>query len=194
VKVAKNYSTDGVPRHAELVSDKLVGPIVRLVEGEDFRVARCLENRHASTPLHVTSKKLGNDDGDRIARPVPLPAKVSLSSSDGAWLAARLANRRSKARRCAFRPQDFARDIRENIWRDHLVGCPSVWTVDFRGPCHLRAHSAVHATLPLHNLGFTEMKRDEEWTRAEMIGLAVGATALAVIAGAAGGLIVWWLL
>lgn len=38
------------------------------------------------------------------------------------------------------------------------------------------------------------MKRDEEWTRAEMIGLALGLTVLAVIAGAAGGLIVWLVL
>lgn len=38
------------------------------------------------------------------------------------------------------------------------------------------------------------MKRDEEWTRAQQIGLAIGLTVLAVIAGAAGGLAVWMVL
>lgn len=37
------------------------------------------------------------------------------------------------------------------------------------------------------------MKRDEEWTRADKAGLIVLAIALAVIAGMAGGAVVWWL-
>jgi hypothetical protein len=34
--------------------------------------------------------------------------------------------------------------------------------------------------------------RDEEWTPAEKIGLALCAIGLALLAGAAGGAIMWW--